>query len=210
MIITGLELQKKNKNRYNLYLDNDFYMGIHEDVIVNLRLQVKQEIDKEFLKDVIYEEELAKYKQKALKFATYRLRSQKEIEDYLTKDDLDPTIVDSVLSFLNRYNFIDDEAFCKAFIHDKASISRHSLKKIKYDLKSKGIFDTLFDQAVQSFEEDFERDNIEYFIQKKYKTLSDQLNAYEKKQKILAFLTNKGFDYYLVKESYQNLVDHKE
>lgn len=205
MKITALELQKRQKNRYNLYLDQEFYMGIHEDVIVNLNLHVNQEIDKAFLQDVIYEEELAKYKQKALNYATYKLRSRKEILDYLNKDEINPNVRDQIIHFLEKYAFINDDNYTKAFIHDKATINRHSLKRIKYDLKKKGISSHMIEDAIYELEDDYDYINSQYFIIKKYKQLKDSLSDYEKKQKTLSYLMNKGFPYTLIKEVYEEL-----
>ena len=37
--ITKLEVQKKNKERFNLYLDNEFEMGIDIDTLVKFNLK---------------------------------------------------------------------------------------------------------------------------------------------------------------------------
>ena len=40
--ITKLEVQKKNKERFNLYLDNEFEMGIDIDTLVKFNLKKDQ------------------------------------------------------------------------------------------------------------------------------------------------------------------------
>ena len=45
MKITKLEVQKRNKDRVNLYLDDEFYCGLSLEAVVKYALKVGQELE---------------------------------------------------------------------------------------------------------------------------------------------------------------------
>jgi len=193
MKITEIQAQKKNKNRYSLFIDNEFYCGVHEDVLVNLGLRKNMEFDESFIKDILQEENLAKAKSDALHYVSYRMRSRDEIIKKLESLDYDQATIDSTLSFLDEYRFMDDLAFARAFIGDKTRLSRHSLKRVKYDLKTKGVQKHIIDKAAESFHT-ADLINLKKLLPSKYEKISLKNESdYIKKQKTLAFFGQKGF-----------------
>lgn len=194
MIITAIEVQKKNKHRYSLFIDDAFHCGVHEDVLINLGLRKGLEVDQDFLESVLSEERQAKAKSEALHFISYRMRSEKEVYDKLIDLEYDPPTIDRVFDFLNAYNFLDDLAFAKAFISDKSRLNHHSLKKIKYALRLKGVKDPIFDKASLDYL-DMDQKNLEKLLPKKYRALDAKHpnDPYILDQKITAFFYQKGF-----------------
>ena len=212
MIITKIELQKKNKNRYNLYLDDEFRTGIHEDVLVYYNLHVKMEIDDEFYNEILRKEIFAKAKNEAVHFISYRLRSTMEIRNKMKSNEYEDSIIDEVIEFLEQYNFIDDYNFAKAFIYDKSTIAKHSLKKISIDLKHKGIQNDIIQKALDHYIDegfDFESDTLAHLVGKKYKQYENKgkFTTYEVTQKVIQYFYQKGFGIDKVKLA---LNDYKE
>jgi regulatory protein len=203
MKITKLEQQKKNHNRYNLFIDGEFKIGIHEDVIVALHLYEKKEISQEDYNDILIKEQYAKAKQSALTYATYKLRSRHEVIKKLNSLEVESTIIDKVMEFLEEYNFVNDKEYIKAFINDKTNINKHSLKRIKYDLKSKGLNMTLVDEVLEDYSlVDLELENVTTLYQKKYNQIEarNKYTDYEIEQKTMQYLMNKGYNYSIVKK----------
>ena len=56
MEITKLEIQKNNKDRVNLYLDEKYYSGISLELVVREHLKVGLDIDEEYLRNLILED----------------------------------------------------------------------------------------------------------------------------------------------------------
>jgi regulatory protein len=212
MKITRIEIQKKNKKRYNLYLDNEFRTGIHEDVLVMLGLHVNQQITEEIYEDIILKELYAKAKSEALHFISYRMRSTSEVVKKLS--EYEEEVINETLDFLNEHGFLNDKEFIKAFIHDKATISRHSMTKIKYELKKIGLPTHLVEQVVNDYvdqEIDFDFDNAKVLSLKKFKQLlaKDKYNEYELKQRVYQSLTQKGYNIYLVKDALNKALEEE-
>ncbi|MBI9012752.1 MAG: RecX family transcriptional regulator [Clostridiales bacterium] len=209
MKITKIEIQKKNKNRYSLYMDDVFKCGVHEDVIVYLGLHVNQEISDEMYNDILLKEVVAKAKADAIKFISYRMRSVFDVKEKLKTLECGPDVISQVLDFLEEHNLVNDFEFTKAFIHDKSSISRHSMSKISYELKKKGISSDIINKAKTYYSElgeDFDYENAKVLSLKKYKQLvvKNKYNEYEIRQKVYQYLSQKGFNIYLVKEALED------
>lgn len=91
-----------------------------------------------------------KDKQAVLCFIARRMRSEQETRDYLKKRLLDEAIIDELINYLYDYQYLNDEQFAIAFIHDKLNFHPCSRQKLMYDLKQKGISSFLIDEVMDS------------------------------------------------------------
>ena len=207
MIITKLEIQKKNKHRYNLYIDDKFNCGIHEDVIINLNLKTGMAVDENFFQNILQVEQQAKAKSDALQYIGYRMRSILEVEKKLLDLGYEPSMITNTIEFLKEHNLLNDSAFAQAYISDKSNISRHSLRRIKYDLNKKGISDSTFEEACKDYLKKDE-ENLMYLLPIKYKSLKKRHGdqAYILEQKLFAFFYQKGFSIDTIKDVYRRIL----
>jgi len=214
MKITKIEIQKKNLKRYNLYIDGEFKMGIHEDVIVSLGLYVNMVIDDHMLEDILMKEVYAKAKADALNYISYRMRSESEVKTKLYELGNTEDMVNVTIDFLYEYGYLNDYEFTKSFIHDKATLSRHSLYRIKHDLKIKGVSSKVIEKAISYYNDqmiDFDYDNAKVLSLKKYKQLSNKkkYSEYELKQRVYQALSQKGFNIYTVKDALEDALNEE-
>src|SRR3989338_9660740 len=157
-------------------------------------------------------DEFEKFYNKALKFLSYRPRSEKEIRDYLeiktqkSKLKNDDKIIESIIRRLKENNFINDEEFIKWWFEQRTTFKPRSLKLIKIELRQKGIDAELIDSVIQNSEFRIQNDLelAKKLIEKRlprYKNLPRE----EKFQKIARFLSSKGFSYDIIKEIFKEL-----
>lgn len=202
MKITKIEPQRNNE-RINIYIDGEFAFGLMKEIQYKYGLSEDMEIDKEFIDDILLEEERLKAKDKALKFLSYRQRSHKEIEDKLKKEGFSDEIIDKTIDFLKNYNLIDDMAFAKNFIMDKAKINKYGPEKIKYELYMKGISKDIIDKALEDYGDEY---SIALELAKKkiksYKD-NDRNSIY---RKLGGFLQSRGFSYECISRVLRELV----
>jgi len=81
--ITGLKLQKRNKNRVNVYLDGEFAFGLSR--IVAAWLHTGQELSDEKIAELLSKDDVEIALQRALNFLSYRARSEKEVKQILSE-----------------------------------------------------------------------------------------------------------------------------
>src|SRR5690606_4824964 len=98
-------------------------------------------------------------KQTGMRFLDRRRRSRREIITKLNEKDYSQRAIDEALIFLEEYDMVDDEAFARAWVHDrllKKKIGRRklaaelSLKGIDRDLAARVLDETLDDETARN------------------------------------------------------------
>lgn len=140
-----------------------------------------------------------KFYNKALRFLSFRPRSEKEIRDYLIKNKASEASIDKIIKNLKEHKFINDEEFVRWWIEQRTLLKPKATRAIKFELKQKGIDKDLIDR---SFEDDLTSDleKAKKLAEKKmprYSKITDRKKIYEK---LGRFLASKGFNYDTIKE----------
>ena len=197
-IITKIEAQKKNDDRVNIYVDEKFFMAIYKELVFSFNLKKGQEIDKDYLKNILDDEIYMKAKNKALNILSKSSQSEKQIQQKLSKDFEEHTI-DRVIEFLQKYKFVDDEDLANRIVNTNVNLNKYGKNKIKQNLYNKGIDKFIIEQAMDEIDSDKEFENALYLGKKRYDRLKneDPRKAY---QKIGNHLAYKGFNYDIIKK----------
>ena len=73
-IITKIEVQARNKNKVNIYLDEEFYMGASMETVYKLGLKKGNEVDEKKLQELLAAEEKHKALTKAMDYVSKFLK----------------------------------------------------------------------------------------------------------------------------------------
>lgn len=195
-IITNIEQQKRNKNRFNIYLDKEFAFGISEDVVLNERLSVGKELDDVYIKTVLEAEEKQKCFNDAVNLLSFRPRSEHELRIRLRKKGYEDNWIDASLEKLRNYKYVDDQQFARMYTLDRINIKKLGQRAIKQELRMKGINKEIIDDVVEDLcEEDKELEQAIELIEKKVRNLSSKEDYYKQRQKLLQHLVRKGYSF---------------
>ena len=139
-----------------------------------------------------------KFYNKALRFLSFRPRSEKEVEDYLEKKECDNLTSGKIIQNLKEHNFLNDENFTKWWIEQRTIVRPRAERVIKMELKQKGIQKELIDEI---FEKNINKDK-EIALKLAQKRIQRYARGDTKKtyEKMLRFLISKGFSYDTIKE----------
>lgn len=203
--ITKIEVQKNNKDRVNIYVDEEFFAGLDLELVYTLNLSKGQSIDAEKMKEIIYKDNISKVKSKALKIINKAEQSEKTLRDKLK--DYDEEIVNIVIEYLKDCKFINDKDFAKRIASSNSNVSKFGKNKIKQNLYKKGIDREYIDEAIEEIDEDIEFENAVYLAEKRYKSVKndDKRKVY---QKLIQHLTYKGFSYDISKRAIFHVLDN--
>ena len=185
MKITKLEVQKNDKNRVNLYVDDEFYSGIPAELVYLEHLKTGLEIDEKDLKKIIFENEKSKAMSRVTKYIGSSLKTQKQIRDYLRKKEYSDDTIEFVMSKLVEYNYIDDKKYAQAYVLTYGK--KYGKLKLKSQLKVKGVSEEIIECVL----EDNKVDSIES-VASKY--LKNKVMSYEVSQKLFRFLYSRGYE----------------
>lgn len=207
--ITQIELGKRNKDRRNIYIDDEYAFSLSAEIVYKEKLEINQVVDVNKLVKLSMEDEFMKCKSSALKIVERSYKTEKEIEKKLMLKEYSRESIDRTIEFLREYNLINDEMFVKMYIKDK--YKTQGKNKIKYNLKRKGISDELINIELASINDEESKIGAVLLVEKKYRELSRrESDKYKITQKLNRFLISKGYNYDLAKTVIREVIDTTE
>ncbi|MCB9078906.1 MAG: RecX family transcriptional regulator [Anaerolineaceae bacterium] len=193
--ITKLEIQKRNKERVNVYLDEQFVLGVMLSVAVELKKgQFLSDADIERLKQ---QDNRHKAYQRALNYLSFRSRSRVEIERYLREKKVAPDIITATIERLDEEGLIDDSAFAESWVENRERLKPKGARALRYELQQKGLNESTIDSALEQIDES---ELAWRAIEKKVRQWQ-ALDEADFKRKAMAFLSRRGFDYEVTMET---------
>ena len=129
-IITKIEAQKKNTDRVNIYINDEFFMSVFTELVYTFNLKKGMEINKENLKTLLDDDMYIKAKNKALNILSKADQSEKKIKEKLSSEFEEHTI-EKVLDFLRNNKFIDDKLLAQKIVNTNINLNKCGKNKIK-------------------------------------------------------------------------------
>ncbi|MFG6149666.1 recombination regulator RecX [Halobacillus sp. B23F22_1] len=211
--ITRITTQKKNKNRYNIYLDRGqgeaYGFSVDEDILIKYRLSKSTELEESTIEALIQKDTIHKVYTQTINYLSYRMRSEKEIRNYLVKKEVDEEHIDEIIRRLYQEKLLDDLEFAKALVRTRINTSTKGPLMLKKELIEKGVDASLADEAVQEFPFDQQVEKAVKLAEKKLK--SDRKKSQRQQiQNVQQHLMQKGFNSDIIKESLTQLPEEEE
>jgi regulatory protein len=193
-VITAITPQKKNRERYSVFVDDTFLIGVADSTLLKNNLHKGAEITPSLFRKLQREEGRQKVKSYLLKLLARRDHARRELLNKARRKDFAPEIIDDVLDELEERDFINEVDFAEKFARDKYHLNGWGPAKIKVHLLKKGISKEISEQATaEVFEEtDLKKQFIKLVEKRRYKFLREG-NALKRKKKILDYLQRKGY-----------------
>lgn len=184
-------------NNYNIYLSSGEVITINEEVITENELLLKKELDTELYNKLLYEDKICKAINAAIKYITIRLRSKKEISDYLLKKNFSSEIVIAAINKLEKNKYLDDDKFASAFIKDKLNFTTMGDYKIKLELSRLGVASDIIEKNINMIDQELLEAKIKKIIEKDIQK-NKKYNSRELKNKIYSHLLSQGYSQSIV------------
>jgi regulatory protein len=200
-VITALEVQKRNKKRVNVYLDEEYVFSLSLDDAVRLRKgQILSDAEIEQLRD---QDAVARAVDSAANFLSYRPRSSHEVRQNLLQKDVPPAVIDAAFDRLNALGYLDDHAFAEFWVRDRNAFKPLSPQALRYELRRKGISDALIAEVLADVDADDSAYRAAMSQSRRYRGF-DQRTF---REKMYAFLQRRGFSYSTARSAVQRLIE---
>jgi regulatory protein len=130
--------------------------------------------------------------QAALRYLSYRSRSEAELRQHLTRRGYAPGAVDSTTAKLRSLNYLNDETFAREWALARAQSRRFGPKKIEQELRSKGLAPALVREALrQTFDQIDEHEQARRLLSKRFKVID--IKDAKTVRRAAAFLERRGY-----------------
>ena len=213
--ISDIQLQKKNPKRVNIFVDGKYAFGISRELKIINKLQINTEINQENIEKLVFADQVERLYEKAIKFLSFRPRSEKEVHDNLLqklkltdkgeeeKNNFERSISE-VIKKLKKLGLINDSEFAVWWVEQRTKFKNTSPRIIKSELFKKGINKEIIEEILIESQVDPFQLAVEAGRKK--------LNSFKKldertfKEKMNRFLASRGFDWEIVKRAVDTLI----
>ena len=190
--ITAIQVQKRNPNRVNIYLDGEYEFGLAR--IVAAWLHTGQNLDEEKIAELKNNDARERAVQQAMLFLSYRARSEKEIRQNLSKHEIPETIIEETLERLRQNGFANDKQFADTWVENRSTFRPRGRRALTLELRQKGINDSTIESALKEIDEDALA--YEAGLKKASKLKVQDWSEFRKK--LSDFLARRGFSYSVI------------
>ena len=187
------KFKKIGSNKYRIYFDNETLV-IYEDVILKYNLLYKKDIDTDLLLQINEDNYKASIYDSAIRYIGIRMRSIKEVKEYLNKKKYDNKDIESVVNKLIEQGLLNDKKFAISYVNDKIYLTKSGPDKIKNELIKLGINEKDIHNAFNNIDNGALMDKLNKIIDKEIK-LNVKLPINKMKNKIITRCINLGYKY---------------
>lgn len=143
---------------------------------------------------------------KLMQYCAYRDRSQKEVEDKLLDMRMIPEAREQIIVKLMQEDFLNEERFARSFVSGKFRIKKWGRIRIKQELKLRKISSPIIRLAMTEIDEKQYFKTLHELAEKKLNLLKEP-NSMKRRKKLSDYLLQKGFEYDLVVEITDIVID---
>lgn len=198
MKITSISVQQKNKERYNIFIDEKYNFSVDEEVLARFQLMKGKAITEAEIEEIKQADMVRKGLNKAIHFLSHRVRSEKEIRDYLKKQEMEPYAIDAILKKLADMDYINDAEFAELYTKTQIKTTLKGPRTIERELVKKGLTREIISQVILGYSEEAQAENAEKQAQKIMKRNTKSAKKILQ-QKIITDLIQKGYTSELAK-----------
>lgn len=150
------------------------------------------------------EDSLQPYLNRAYHFLKFRLRTEKELRDYLIRKKAPADLIEKIINKLKKSKFINDKEFIKWWVDQRSYFKPKGRFVLKQELLRKGIAKDLIDDFFENYENNDEDGLAIKALEKKRPSL-ERLGEKERYQKAINFLLRRGFSFDSAKKAFEIL-----
>lgn len=189
-VITGIEQQKRNMNRVNIFLDEEFALGLHKNIALGLK--VGDVLGDDQILQLQKEDAVEEAYQRSLKLLNFRARSEQEIRTRLLKYGFDEIVIEQVIVRLTEKGYVNDQRFAEDWVENRTTFRPRGRKLLRLELQRKSLGKEQIESVMNALPDEEE---IARKAARKYSARLKGLDEQIFKKKLYGFLIRRGFQY---------------
>ena len=200
-MITALEVQKRNKKRVNVFIDDAYAFSASLDEAA--RLHKGQILSDAEIDALVGEAAITVATESAARFLAVRPRSAHEVRENLARKEIPPPVIEAALERLTAFGYIDDRAFADLWVRDRMTFKPTSPRALRYELRQKGISAEVSDAVLA----ELDAEDAAYRAAQAQARRFRGVQRREFQQKVSAFLQRRGFAYGVARAALRRLIE---
>lgn len=190
----------KSKEVFEVVFEDETKLLLNYSIFEKYKVSVDMDFSEDEILEMKYFSDIERAKSRAINYISGKLKTKYEVRLKLKENGFAEDVIDEVLDILEKEEYLNDKIYCEIFIEDKKKLNGYGKNKIKSLLIQKGISKNIFEGFLNEFEYEEEFDNALKMGIKKLELLSNEEDNFKKKQKIINYLTYKGFGFDVIND----------
>lgn len=149
------------------------------------------------------DEEAKRAAEKAMSLLLYKDRTCAELREKLVLAGFSEKALTEAMEYVESFGYINDRRYAGNYVMFQRG--KKSRKEIQYKLREKGVSKELIEEALTEDDGDGEETAIWNLVVKKLKGRELSELPYEERQKIIAYLGRKGYEFATIKKVFSKL-----
>jgi regulatory protein len=203
-IVTALEIQKRNKERVNIFIDGEYAFNLN--LMDAARLHKGQVLSETEINALRGEDAVIQAVDSASHFLSFRPRSISEVRRNLAEKEVLPEVIDAAIARLTQLGYLDDVAFARFWVQNRSEFKPLSHRALRQELRQKGVASTVIDEVLSELDES----ELAYKAALSQTRKLRHLPPKEFHTKMANFLQRRGFSYSTTREVIARLQDEFE
>ncbi|WP_088043494.1 recombination regulator RecX [Bacillus sp. EAC] len=195
-IITKIQTQKLNKERFNIYTDSgkgeEYSFSVDADTLVKFNLKKGMSFEPFELEEIILADQIRKAYLSSIVYLSRMMRTKKEIEQYLLKQEFTAETIQTTTIRLENEGYINEEKYSDSYVRTSVNTTLKGPVIIRNELITKGIKNPVIENSLKHYSFEKQVQHAVQLCQKKVSSLN-RYSSSQKKLKLEELLRRKGF-----------------
>ena len=190
--ITKITQQKKLQERFNLFVDGKFELGVDGSLIVKYDIKPGDEYTDSLKHDLENDDRIEIAYIGLINFIAFRERCEQEVKDWLYKKKYHD-LSDELIARLTDRNYLNNTRFARLFIKDRVKIQGWGPIRLRNELNAKRISKQIIESEIEAIREEYDFNQLAYDLAlRKLKNIENP--TYKDKKRLWSMLQRRGFE----------------
>lgn len=197
-----IKIQKTTKkNLYKITFDNDTEIQLYTEILLKFKLRTGDVIQEKLLNDISLQNQIYEAKTISLRLLAKRMRTEKEIIDKLKQKKFEDSIIEHNINELKRMNLINDQEFVEKYINNAITLNKnYGRYTILNKLLKLGVPKDLANEKISKFFTDDDEFQTALNAAKKKMINLKRFDESKKTQRLISFLSGRGYNWDIIKK----------
>ena len=207
--ITALSPQVKNRARTSVFIDGEYAFGILTDLVVQNKLHVGKDLNETEVSVLLQDEGMLRAKSKALGYLAYAPRTAFQIRTRLKEWGFSDHEIDHTMGDLTDLGYVDDRKYAMEYATARFNHKGYGPERIRRELTVDGVSHNDISEAIKATINPEALAARAKCMVERFQTRV-QGTFPERKKKLIAYLTRRGYGYIMAREFVQEVLSRSE
>jgi regulatory protein len=197
MLITKILKVRRERNKYEVFIDDKPGLRVSETTLAKSGLYTGKALDEKVIEQIVQADSRERAYQVAVNFISYRPRSSKEIVDKLARKGFTRELSLEVVDQLKELSLLNDLQFARMFVRDKLRGKPMGRAMLRRKLLEKGIAFQLSERVLKEYvTEENEQEAAKTLAVRKMETNRSRFSALDPiaiQKRLFDYLLSRGF-----------------